>query len=105
MRARSSAGRPPLDPGVDILAELGADREERLLVGFAAETERLVHMEDELHKRVIGQEDAIKAVSQAIRRTRAGGQSDGFRNRRVNLSVLPVTSGRPTSYRNSSPGR
>ena len=29
-------------------------------------------MEDELHKRVIGQEDAIKAVSQAIRRTRAG---------------------------------
>ena len=29
-------------------------------------------MEDELHKRVIGQEEAIKAVSQAIRRTRAG---------------------------------
>jgi ATP-dependent Clp protease ATP-binding subunit ClpC len=29
-------------------------------------------MEDELHKRVIGQEQAIKAVSQAIRRTRAG---------------------------------
>src|SRR2546429_122856 len=29
-------------------------------------------MEDELHKRVVGQEDAIKAVSQAIRRTRAG---------------------------------
>ena len=29
-------------------------------------------MEDELHKRVIGQEDAIKAVCQAIRRTRAG---------------------------------
>src|SRR3546814_3955769 len=29
-------------------------------------------MEDELHKRVIGQEDSIKAVSQAVRRTRAG---------------------------------
>jgi ATP-dependent Clp protease ATP-binding subunit ClpC len=29
-------------------------------------------MEDELHKRVVGQEDAIRAVSQAIRRTRAG---------------------------------
>ena len=36
------------------------------------ETEKLLRMEDELHKRVIGQEDAIKAVSQAIRRTRAG---------------------------------
>jgi ATP-dependent Clp protease ATP-binding subunit ClpC len=36
------------------------------------ETEKLLRMEDELHKRVIGQDDAIKAVSQAIRRTRAG---------------------------------
>ena len=37
-----------------------------------AETERLVHMEDELHKRVVGQHDAIAAVSRAIRRSRAG---------------------------------
>jgi ATP-dependent Clp protease ATP-binding subunit ClpC len=36
------------------------------------ETARLLRMEDELHKRVIGQQQAIKAVSQAIRRTRAG---------------------------------
>ncbi len=36
------------------------------------ETQKLLKMEDELHKRVIGQEDAITAVSQAIRRTRAG---------------------------------
>jgi ATP-dependent Clp protease ATP-binding subunit ClpC len=36
------------------------------------ETSRLLHMEDELHKRVRGQHEAIKAVSQAIRRTRAG---------------------------------
>ena len=36
------------------------------------ETQKLLKMEDELHKRVIGQQDAIKAVSQAIRRTRAG---------------------------------
>ena len=36
------------------------------------ETQKLLHMEDDLHKRVIGQEDAIHAVSQAIRRTRAG---------------------------------
>jgi ATP-dependent Clp protease ATP-binding subunit ClpC len=36
------------------------------------ETSRLLRMEDELHRRVIGQEQAVKAVSQAIRRTRAG---------------------------------
>ncbi|HEX4788481.1 MAG TPA: AAA family ATPase, partial [Actinospica sp.] len=36
------------------------------------ETSRLLRMEDELHKRVIGQEQAIKALSQSIRRTRAG---------------------------------
>ncbi len=37
-----------------------------------AETSRLLRMEDELHKTVIGQDQAIKALSQAIRRTRAG---------------------------------
>ena len=36
------------------------------------ETSRLLRMEDELHKRVIGQDQAIKALSQAIRRARAG---------------------------------
>ena len=36
------------------------------------ETQKLLNMESELHKRIIGQEDAIKAVSQSIRRTRAG---------------------------------
>src|SRR5271156_3117318 len=36
------------------------------------ESQRLLRMEDELHHRVIGQNDAIKALSQAIRRTRAG---------------------------------
>ncbi|GAA1498674.1 ATP-dependent Clp protease ATP-binding subunit [Paeniglutamicibacter kerguelensis] len=36
------------------------------------ESTRLLNMEDELHKRVIGQDQAIKAISQAIRRTRAG---------------------------------
>jgi ATP-dependent Clp protease ATP-binding subunit ClpC len=36
------------------------------------ETAKLLRMEDELHRRVIGQEDSIRAVSQAIRRTRAG---------------------------------
>jgi len=36
------------------------------------ETARLLRMEEELHKRIVGQEDAIKALSKAIRRTRAG---------------------------------
>ena len=36
------------------------------------ETAKLLNMEGELHKRIIGQENAIKAVSQSIRRTRAG---------------------------------
>ncbi|MGZ5311550.1 MAG: ATP-dependent Clp protease ATP-binding subunit, partial [Solirubrobacterales bacterium] len=37
-----------------------------------AETQKLMRMEDELHKRVIGQQPAIEAVSKAIRRSRAG---------------------------------
>ena len=36
------------------------------------ESSRLLHMEDELHKRVVGMDEAIKSLSQAIRRTRAG---------------------------------
>ena len=36
------------------------------------ESSRLLRMEDELHKRVIGQDDAVKSISRAIRRTRAG---------------------------------
>ena len=37
-----------------------------------SESNRLLHMEDELHKRIIGQNEAVQAVSRAIRRTRAG---------------------------------
>jgi len=37
-----------------------------------AESQKLIHMEDELHKRVIGQNEAIIAVSKSIRRARAG---------------------------------
>ena len=36
------------------------------------EKEKLLHLEDELHKRVIGQDDAIRAISDAVRRSRAG---------------------------------
>ncbi len=37
-----------------------------------AETDRLIQMEEELHKRVVGQHDAITAIARAIRRSRAG---------------------------------
>ncbi len=37
-----------------------------------SEREKLLHLEEELHKRVIGQEQAIRAVSDAVRRSRAG---------------------------------
>ncbi len=41
----------------------------RLLEG---EVEKLVHMEERLHRRVVGQEEAVRAVSDALRRSRAG---------------------------------
>ena len=41
-----------------------------------SEKEKLLRMEDELHKRVIGQDQAIKAVSDAVRRSRAGLQNE-----------------------------
>ena len=37
-----------------------------------SEREKLLHLEEELHRRVIGQDEAIKAVSDAVRRSRAG---------------------------------
>ncbi len=41
-----------------------------------SEREKLLHLEDELHKRVIGQDEAITAVSDAVRRSRAGLQDE-----------------------------
>lgn len=41
----------------------------RMLMG---EREKLLHLEEELHKRVVGQDDAIQAVADAVRRSRAG---------------------------------
>jgi ATP-dependent Clp protease ATP-binding subunit ClpC len=66
---------------LDVVAEVGDEEIAEVLEIWTgipavrlteAETARLLRMEEELHKRVIGQEPAIKAVSQAIRRTRAG---------------------------------
>ncbi len=41
-----------------------------------SEKEKLLHMETELHKRVVGQDEAIRAVSDAVRRSRAGLQDE-----------------------------
>ena len=43
-----------------------------------SEREKLLHMEEELHRRVVGQQEAIQAISDAVRRSRAG-LSDGRR--------------------------
>ena len=50
-----------------------------------AESQKLIRMEDELHKRVIGQEEAIVAVSKSIRRARAGHQGSEAPDRLVHL--------------------
>jgi ATP-dependent Clp protease ATP-binding subunit ClpC len=66
---------------MDVVAEVDDEQIAEVLANWTGipvfklteeETARLLRMEDELHKRVVGQQQAIKAVSQAIRRTRAG---------------------------------
>ncbi|MEU6128682.1 ATP-dependent Clp protease ATP-binding subunit [Saccharopolyspora sp. NPDC047091] len=66
---------------LDVVAEVDDEQIAEVLANWTGipvfklteeETTRLLRMEDELHKRIIGQDDAVKAVSQAIRRTRAG---------------------------------
>ena len=54
---------------------------------LASEREKLLHMEDELHKRVIGQEQAIAAISDAVRRSRAGLNDPASRSARSSSSV------------------
>ena len=66
---------------LDDIAEVGEEQIAEVLAHWTGipvfklteeESSRLLNMEDELHKRIIGQGDAVKAVSRAIRRTRAG---------------------------------
>ncbi|TCN51185.1 ATP-dependent Clp protease ATP-binding subunit ClpC [Rhodococcus sp. SMB37] len=66
---------------LDVVAEVDEEQIAEVLANWTGipvfklteeETTRLLRMEDELHKRIIGQEDAVKAVAKAIRRTRAG---------------------------------
>ncbi len=66
---------------MDILSEVDEEEIAEVLSSWTGipvfklteeETEKLLRMEDELHKRIISQDESIKAVSRAIRRTRAG---------------------------------
>ena len=72
----NTSGRPKLlrtQVGAEEIAEVVA-RATGIPVSkmMQGERDKLLHMEDELHKRVIGQHEAIVAVSDAIRRSRAG---------------------------------
>jgi len=69
------------DGDLDVVSEVDDEQIAEVLANWTGipvfklteeETTRLLRMEDELHKRIIGQDQAVKAVSQAIRRTRAG---------------------------------
>ena len=69
------------DGDLEEIAEVGEEQIAEVLGNWTGipvfklteeESSRLLRMEEELHKRIIGQEDAVKAVSRAIRRTRAG---------------------------------
>jgi ATP-dependent Clp protease ATP-binding subunit ClpC len=78
---RSSKEQEWRAEGVDLFNEVNEESVAEVLALWTGipvyklteeETAKLLRMEEELHKRIVGQEDAIKAVSQAIRRTRAG---------------------------------
>ena len=66
---------------LEVIAEVGEDQIADVLAHWTgipvfklteSESSRLLNMEAELHKRIIGQDEAVKAVSRSIRRTRAG---------------------------------
>ncbi|WP_327008002.1 ATP-dependent Clp protease ATP-binding subunit [Dactylosporangium sp. NBC_01737] len=67
--------------GLDVVSEVDDEQIAEILANWTGipvynlteeETARLLRMEGELHKRLVGQDDAVKAVSRAVRRTRAG---------------------------------
>jgi len=75
-RAEAEVGHEPMvkeevdeDDIASVVASWTGIPVDRLLEG---ETEKLIHMEDRLHERVIGQHEAVEAVSNALRRARSG---------------------------------
>ncbi len=81
LEQKATKEREIKDSGVDLFDEVDEEAIAEVLSLWTGipvyklteeETAKLLRMEEELHKRVVGQEDALRAVSQAIRRTRAG---------------------------------
>src|SRR6187455_2650454 len=81
LSARSEREKQWKSGDLDVVAEVDDEQIAEVLANWTGipvfklteeETTRLLPMEDELHRRIAGQEEALKAVSQAIRRTRAG---------------------------------
>jgi ATP-dependent Clp protease ATP-binding subunit ClpB len=74
-RTREAVGEPMVKEEVDeddiamVVARWTGIPVSRMLEG---ETEKLIHMEERLHQRVVGQEEAIKAVADSLRRARTG---------------------------------
>src|SRR5271156_446031 len=81
LEQRSSKEQEWRAEGVDLFNEVNEESVAEVLALWTGipvyklteeETAKLLRMEEELHKRIVGQEDAISALSRAIRRTRAG---------------------------------
>ncbi len=81
LEEKTTKEREIKDSGVDLFDEVDEEAIAEVLSIWTGipvyklteeETQKLLNMEGELHKRIIGQEDAIRAVSQSVRRTRAG---------------------------------
>ncbi|MEX3504577.1 ATP-dependent Clp protease ATP-binding subunit [Corynebacterium sp. LK2510] len=78
---RSEKEKQWRDGELEEIAEVGEEQIADVLANWTgipvfklteSESSRLLNMEDELHKRIIGQDEAVRAVSRSIRRTRAG---------------------------------
>ncbi len=78
---RSAKEKQWRDGDLEEIAEVGDEQIADVLANWTgipvfklteSESSRLLSMEDELHKRIIGQDEAVRAVSRSIRRTRAG---------------------------------
>ena len=94
---------------MDVLSEIGEEEIAEVLSVWTGipvfklteeETEKLLRMEDEIHKRIISQHEAISAVSRAMRRTRSGLKDPAARPARSSSSD-PRASGRPSCPRRS----
>ncbi|MBI3244699.1 MAG: ATP-dependent Clp protease ATP-binding subunit [Chloroflexi bacterium] len=72
LRAGWDQASMPVVSAADIAEVLGMWTGIPVVQIATEESERLLHMEEDLHKRIIGQDEAISAISRAVRRARAG---------------------------------